>query len=81
MWDIKIEKADYNPKDTRLGFSERKPNFLINIEDLDFTFKFKYSLESIPELVKDNGTGTFAMTDLNFTIRASPSVKDNFVQF
>lgn len=81
MENITIDKAQYNPKNTKIAISEKKPQFYINLEDCDFEVHFDYILESDPELISERGSGVFAMNDLNLTIKASPLVKNNFFQF
>ena len=54
---------------------------LITLEGCDFHFTFSYLLKSTPELIYDNGTAKAWLKDLNFTIKASPSVNKDFVQF
>ena len=78
MENITIEKADYNPRNTKLAISEKKPQFYMNLEDCDFDVRFDYILETTPELVSERGSGFFSMTDLNLTVKASPMVKNNF---
>jgi len=81
MENISIEKALYNPSNTKISISEKKPQFFINLEDCDFEVRFDYILESIPELISEKGSGLFTMEDLNLTVKATPFVKDNFFQF
>jgi len=81
MENITIEKAIYNPKNTKISISEKKPQFFINLEDCDFEVRFDYILESTPELISEKGSGLFTMQDLNLTVKATPFVKDNFFQF
>jgi hypothetical protein len=81
MYDIKIVEARYNPKNTKFGISQSKPNLQIELEDCDFNFAFNYSIVSTPELITDNGTAKAWLKDMNLTIKASPSTSNNLVQF
>ncbi len=72
MENITIEKAIYNPANTKIAISEKKPQFFINLEDCDFEMTFDYTLESSPELISERGSGVFVMQDLNLTVKATP---------
>ena len=72
MENITIEKAIYNPANTKIAISEKKPQFFINLEDCDFEMTFDCTLESSPELISERGSGVFVMQDLNLTVKATP---------
>ena len=55
MDNITIKKAIYNPKNTKISISEKKPQFYINLEDCDFEVTFDYELETSPDLLTDRG--------------------------
>ena len=78
MYDIQVDEATYDQKNTVIKINEKKPNLEITLSDCNFGVSFKYHILTTPKLLDDKGVVKGTLKGLKLVIKASPLVSNNF---